>query len=97
MDLDKSSLDSSSFMVGQGVVTDTPTPLIDASFVRTALRGVHVHARTDNDAPILVSNGGTVGYELKVGEDLDIPIDSPAKVYVFSTENESDAYDWFSI
>lgn len=96
MDLDQSSLDSQSLMTGNGVCTDSPVPLIDASFVRIALRGVTVHSRSTNTNPMYISNGSTSGYELLPGEDVMIPIDSPAKVFVYDNGDNCE-FDWFSI
>jgi hypothetical protein len=89
----------SEFNAGQGTTTpSTVTPIVAAGFGHKAYRFVKVRALATNAGSILVGPAtvsASSGYPLAAGESVEIPIDSPEKVFVYSTG--AYGYEWLSV
>jgi hypothetical protein len=86
VDLYKSSLGR--FVVGNGGADVIAQPLIAGEFSQAALRSVHVRALATNNVTVYVGGSGVSagdGYPLAAGEEVEIPVDDPSKVYVVAT------------
>ena len=63
-------------------------PIVAAGYAKKAYKGVCVRAATANTVVIYVGAQHVSvndGYPLPAGEELDIPIEDPSKVYVVAT------------
>jgi hypothetical protein len=88
----------SEFDAGQGTTTPAAvTPLVAAGFGHKSYKFVRVRALATNAGSILVgpaSLSASSGYPLAAGESIEIPIDSPEKVFVYATG--AYGYEWLS-
>ncbi|MHB9044403.1 MAG: hypothetical protein ACYC35_00535 [Pirellulales bacterium] len=78
----------SEFIVGHGGADAASKPIITAPYSRKAYKGVNVRAATANTINIYVGPQGVseeTGYCLPAGEEINISVDTPCKVYVVAS------------
>lgn len=78
----------SEFIVGHGGADAMSKPIITAPYSRKAYKGVNVRAATTNTIDIYVGPQGVseeTGFCLPAGEEINISVDNPCKVYVVAT------------
>lgn len=78
----------SEFIVGHGGADAVSKPIITAPYSRKAYKGVNVRAATTNTIDIYVGPQGVseeTGFCLPAGEEINISVDNPCKVYVIAT------------
>jgi hypothetical protein len=100
MDIYKSASENA-WQAGNGtVVENTPTPLIDAAYALPVYKYVEIKSTTGNSASIFVGPIGTPvgsGFEIVTGEKLQIPVDSAAKITIWSEDNSEDTFSWIGV
>jgi hypothetical protein len=78
----------SEFVVGHGGADAASKPIVTEPYSRKAYKGVNVRAATANTIDIYVGPQGVseeTGYCLPAGEEINISVDNPCKVYVVAT------------
>jgi hypothetical protein len=84
MDIDKSSLGE--FSTGHDYVAAVSKQVVATAYARPTYSGITVRADTANTGTLYVgANAGVSasnGYQLPAGEEVVIPVDSPAKVWI---------------
>ena len=78
----------SKFIVGHGGADAVCKPIITAPYSRKAYKGINVRAATTNTIDIYVGPQGVseeTGFCLPAGEEINISVDNPCKVYVVAT------------
>jgi hypothetical protein len=78
----------SEFIVGHGGADAASKPIITEPYSRKAYKGVNVRAATANTINIYVGPQGVseeTGYCLPAGEEINISVDIPCKVYVVAS------------
>jgi hypothetical protein len=86
------------FYTGHGTASATAAPLVTAANAHKAYRFVRVRALPTNTGSVYVGPAGVstvTGYPLAAGESVEIPVNSPAKVYVVSSD--SCEFEWLAI
>ena len=84
MDIYKTALNE--FSTGHSNVAAVSKQIVASGYARDALNGITVRADTANTGTLFVGpNAGvsaTNGYQIPAGEEVVIPVDSPAKVWI---------------
>ena len=78
----------SEFIVGHGGADAVSKPIVTAPYSRKAYKGVNVRAATANTIDIYIGPQGVseeTGFCLPAGEEINISVDNPCKVYVVAT------------
>ena len=78
----------SEFIVGHGGADAASKPIVTEPYSRKAYKGVNVRAATVNTIDIYVGPQGVseeTGYCLPAGEEINISVDNPCKVYVVAS------------
>ena len=78
----------SEFVVGHGGADAASKPIVTEPYSRKAYKGVNVRAATANTINIYVGPQGVseeTGYCLPAGEEINISVDIPCKVYVVAS------------
>jgi hypothetical protein len=78
----------SEFIVGHGGADAASKPIVTEPYSRKAYKGVNVRAATANTINIYVGPQGVseeTGYCLPAGEEINISVDIPCKVYVVAS------------
>ena len=76
------------FIVGHGGADAVSKPIVTAPYSHKAYKGVNVRAATANTIDIYVGPQGVseeTGFCLPAGEEINISVDNPCKVYVVAT------------
>jgi len=78
----------SEFIVGHGGADAASKPIVTEPYSRKAYKGVNVRAATANSINIYVGPQGVTvdnGFCLPAGQEINISVDNPCKVYVIAT------------
>ena len=78
----------SEFVVGHGGADAACKPIVTEPYSRKAYKGVNVRAATANSISIYVGPQGVTvdnGFCLPAGQEINISVDNPCKVYVIAT------------